>query len=41
MSQLATWMTTAIESRKDDKCLANIKKEVTEFIRQFPLPSSL
>jgi glycine hydroxymethyltransferase len=40
MPQLADWITKAIEHRKEDKHLAQIKEEVTEFARQFPLPSS-
>ena len=40
MPQLAVWIVQAILSRDDDKKLAQIKKEVTDLARQFPLPSS-
>jgi glycine hydroxymethyltransferase len=39
MEQLAAWMHTAIQSRNDDQKLATLKKEVTTFAKQFPLPS--
>lgn len=39
MPQLASWMHDALVSRNDAKKLESIKKEVTEFCLQFPLPS--
>lgn len=41
MAQIAEWMLTAIQSRSDEKRLAHIKQEVTEFARQYPLPSDI
>lgn len=39
MSQIADWMLAALQSRNDDKKLASLKAEVTDFARQYPLPS--
>ncbi len=39
MTLIASWMKQAIISRDDEKKLAKIKKEVTEFSKKFPLPS--
>jgi glycine hydroxymethyltransferase len=39
MRLIADWMKRAIMSRDDDKKLAEIKKEVVEFSKKFPLPS--
>lgn len=39
MARLAEWMKNAIESREDDTVLAQLRREVTEFATQFPLPS--
>ncbi len=39
MRLIADWMKRAIMSRNDDKKLAEIKKEVVEFSKKFPLPS--
>jgi glycine hydroxymethyltransferase len=41
MPQLASWIVETILSRDDDKKLAQIKGEVTDLARQFPLPSAL
>jgi glycine hydroxymethyltransferase len=39
MRLIADWMKRAVISRDDDKKLAEIKKEVVEFSKKFPLPS--
>jgi glycine hydroxymethyltransferase len=39
MAQLAEWMLAAIKARADEQKLADIKKEVVEFARHYPLPS--
>lgn len=39
MSQIAGWMESAILAREDTAQLAKLKSEVSEFARQFPLPS--
>lgn len=39
MEKIAEWMKQAIDNRGDDAKLAEIKKEVTTFALQFPLPS--
>lgn len=39
MAQLADWMRTAIDAREDDAKLAELHKAVTEFVKQYPLPS--
>jgi glycine hydroxymethyltransferase len=41
MAQVAEWMHAGITSRGDSKKLASLKKEVTEFALQFPLPSDV
>jgi glycine hydroxymethyltransferase len=39
MAQIADWMKQAIDARDDEQLLANLRKEVKEFVQQFPLPS--
>ncbi|HET7630136.1 MAG TPA: serine hydroxymethyltransferase [Candidatus Saccharimonadales bacterium] len=39
MARLAEWMQLAIDHRNDEAKLAELKSEVSEFARQFPLPS--
>ncbi len=39
MVQLATWIRAAVDSRDDEQQLAELRTEVSEFARQFPLPS--
>jgi glycine hydroxymethyltransferase len=39
MKQIADWMKQAIDAREDEQLLANLRKEVKEFVQQFPLPS--
>jgi glycine hydroxymethyltransferase len=39
MERVAEWMRQAIEHRADDTKIEQLRKEVTEFARQFPLPS--
>jgi len=39
MDIIAAWMKQAIEARNDEAKLAALKKEVTAFTRDFPLPS--
>lgn len=39
MAKVAEWMLQAIKSRKDEKKLATLSKEVKQFCLQFPLPS--
>lgn len=39
MEQVAEWILAGIKARDDDKKLLRLKNEVTEFARQFPLPS--
>ncbi len=39
MNQIAAWMLDAINNRHDDKKLATLSAEVTDFAQQFPLPS--
>lgn len=39
MAQIADWMLIAIKARGDYKKLAKLKAEVTDFAKQFPLPS--
>lgn len=41
MEQVASWMSDAIQHRKDQKKLAAIHKEVIAFAKQFPLPSDI
>ena len=41
MAKIAEWMELAIKYREDSKKLAEIKKEVADFARNFPLPSDL
>ncbi len=41
MVKIAEWMELAIKHREDSKKLAEIKKEVADFTRNFPLPSDL
>ena len=41
MIKIAGWMDLAIKYREDSKKLAEIKKEVADFARNFPLPSDL
>ncbi len=41
MVKIAEWMDLAIKHREDSKKLAEIKKEVADFARNFPLPSDL
>ena len=41
MAKIAEWMELAIRCREDSKKLAEIKKEVAYFARNFPLPSDL
>ncbi len=41
MSQLVEWMLAAIRARHDGTKLDTIKHEVTEFARQYPLPSDI
>ena len=41
MVKSAEWMDLAIKHREDSKKLAEIKKEVADFARNFPLPSDL
>ena len=41
MEKIAEWMELAIKCREDSKKLAEIKKEVADFARNFPLPSDL
>ncbi|HUD06267.1 MAG TPA: serine hydroxymethyltransferase [Candidatus Saccharimonadales bacterium] len=41
MTLLADWMRRAIDKREDTKALAELKKTVTEFSLQFPLPNDL
>lgn len=41
MEKIAEWMELAIKYREDSKKLAEIKKEVADFARNFPLPSDL
>jgi glycine hydroxymethyltransferase len=39
MAMIAEWMLAALKAKNDDKKLANIKDEVVDFARQYPLPS--
>lgn len=39
MAMIAEWMLAALKAKDDDKKLANIKDEVVDFARQYPLPS--
>jgi glycine hydroxymethyltransferase len=39
MPQIADWMKQAIDAREDEQTLENLRKEVKEFVQQFPLPS--
>ena len=41
MAKIAEWIELAIKWREDSKKLAEIKKEVADFARNFPLPSDL
>lgn len=41
MAKIAEWMELAIKHCEDSKKLAEIKKEVADFARNFPLPSDL
>lgn len=38
MSKIADWMSQAIDARDDDKTLQSLRKEVIEFVAQYPLP---
>ena len=38
MKKLASWMIEAINKQKEKKELERIKKEVTQFCKQFPVP---
>jgi glycine hydroxymethyltransferase len=40
MDQVADWIDQAITARGDDKKLANIHAEITEFTKAFPLPGN-
>lgn len=39
MAQIADWMKVALDNRGDDKKLAKMHEEVTEYCLKFPLPS--
>ena len=39
MAQIADWMKQVVDAREDEAALANIREEVREFAKQFPLPS--
>jgi glycine/serine hydroxymethyltransferase len=39
MTQIAAWMHQAITSRSDTNKLAQLKKQVVDFAKQYPLPS--
>lgn len=39
MAQIADWMKQAIDARDDETTLAKLRKEVKDFVQQFPLPS--
>jgi len=39
MEQIAEWMRQAIDAREDDAKLTQLRNEVTQFARKFPLPS--
>ena len=39
MTQIAAWMHQAITSRSDTSKLAQLKKQVVDFAKQYPLPS--
>lgn len=41
MSKIAEWMKLAIENRENPEKLAEIKREVADFARIFPLPSDI
>lgn len=41
MAQLAEWMHQAIQAKNDEARLEQIKQEVVDFSRQFPLPSDV
>jgi glycine hydroxymethyltransferase len=41
MELVAEWMLKGIKARSDEKILASIKREVTAFAKQFPLPSDV
>lgn len=41
MSKIAEWMKLAIENRENSEKLAEIKREVADFARTFPLPSDI
>ena len=41
MSKIAEWMKLAIENRENPEKLAEIKREVADFARTFPLPSDI
>lgn len=38
MAQIADWMKQVVDAREDEAALANIREEVREFAKQFPLP---
>lgn len=40
MTQIADWMKRAIDARSDDAALAAMRREVENFMQQFPLPSA-
>lgn len=39
MAQIAEWMKQAIDARDDDSTLANLRAQVSAFVKDFPLPS--
>jgi len=39
MAMIADWMKRAIDARDDETVLAGLKKQVHQFVQQFPLPS--
>jgi glycine hydroxymethyltransferase len=39
MKQIAEWMKQAIDARDDEKTLESLRKQVVEFVAQYPLPS--
>jgi len=41
MEQIANWMKTALDNRKDDAKLQTLHNEVIEYCQQFPLPSDV
>jgi glycine hydroxymethyltransferase len=41
MAQIADWMKQAVDAREDEERLKMLRKEVKDFVVQFPLPSDL